>query len=450
MTSTSSNTPARRQDGHKPADHHNRDVLDVIDETVARITDADIDEHLRRVLERAGYYRARDASSWLRQPGDVAAAPVIPAGRLAAPAIVQPQQASRVADDAVATSQSLTASGRDLRVMSPASGAETRAELLQLRELLRRCPAGVFGTDGSAMVLSKIAATAENLIVDRDERTALRLIDAVYPHQVFLGRHHPAVFGTRRARAEALCELGHYQRAATLLRRLSEDEKRIFGSDDPQTALLLLWALISCGQLQEADLGFRALAERLIQPHGHTSLMLWHLQCRYSWLLCQQGLDDEAARSYNSVIINRSHELGADHPETLDARHSKGKGLVAGGDGPQAVTLLEPLADDRARVQGDRHPDTLETLKYLHLARVRAEPRDDRVLARAISSLEQILRVQIERHGPAYPMSRDTAIQLRSLFQVREATRAREPIPDLRQVPDRSPSSGVLTPLQGK
>jgi hypothetical protein len=49
------------------------------------------------------------------------------------------------------------------------------------------------------------------------------------------------------------------------------------------------------------------------------------------------GQVGESVRSYDSVIVNRSHELGADHPDALDDRHSKGKMLVVNGDGPLAV-----------------------------------------------------------------------------------------------------------------
>jgi hypothetical protein len=130
-----------------------------------------------------------------------------------------------------------------------------------------------------------------------------------------------------------------------------------------------------------------------------------------------------------------AHELGADHPDVLDARHSKGKMLVLAGNGSQAVTLLRATAEDRARVQGDRHPDTLETPKYSHLARVQAEPRDDRVLDCAINGLERILRAQDRSHGPGYPMSHDTAEQLSRLLQLAQAVRFREPVPGLRQSP---------------
>jgi tetratricopeptide (TPR) repeat protein len=355
--------------------------------------------------------------------------------RPAAPGMARGRDASRAADYAVHTTDLLPPPGRDLRAMSCSGREEATDTITRLRELLRQCPAGELGTEGSAMVLTTIATVSEALTADRDERTALHLIQAASPHLLYLGRRHPAALEVRRARAEALSGLGRYQEAKTILRRMSTDEERVFGTDDPRTALLLAWALAGSGQLRDAEAGFRALEARLARPRGGGTLLQRHLQCRHSWLLGQLGLDAESAAGYDSVIINRSHEQNADHPDVLDARHSKGKMLVLAGNGPQAVTLLSATAEDRARVQGGRHPDTLETLKYLHLARAQAEPRDDRVLDRAINGLEHILRTQDRSHGPRYPMSHDTAEQLRRLLRLREAIRFRQPVPRMRQVP---------------
>jgi tetratricopeptide (TPR) repeat protein len=365
----------------------------------------------------------------------------------AAPGMARSRSASRAADNAVHTADLLAHPGRDLRAMSPSDRAETTDTITRLRELLRQCPAGELGAGGSAMALAAVATVSEALTADRDERAALGLIRAASPHLLYLGRRHPAALEVRRARAEALSGLGRYQRAEAILRRLSADEARVFGTDDPRTALLLQWALASSGQLRDAEAGFRALEARLAGPGGDGALLQRHVQCRHSWLMALLGLDGESAAGYDGVIINRSHELGDDHPDVLDARHSKGKMLVLAGNGSQAVTLLRATAEDRVRVQGDRHPDTLETLKYLHLACVQAEPRDDRVLDRAINGLEHILRAQDRSHGPGYPMSHDTAEQLSRLYQLAETVRFREPVPGLRQSP--TPDEGkamLLTP----
>ncbi|WP_235018280.1 hypothetical protein [Thermomonospora echinospora] len=386
-----------------------------------------------------------------RSRGDASPAPASPPDTVlpcrAGASLAQSRDVGRAATSAVEAAESQAMSARDLRMASPGDREETRAVVVELQELLSRCPAGALGAEGSAVVLAAVAALAQALITDRDERAALRLIRAAFPHLEFLGRRHPAVLEVRRVRAEALSELGLYRRAEKLLRRLSEDEERVFGSGDPRTALLLLWTLVGSGRSQEAEGGFRSLEARLAQPRGTVTPMLWHLRCRYSWLLGQQGWVNESVRGYDDVIIDRSHELGADHADALDARHSKGKMLVLAEEGAQAVTLLQALADDRARVQGDRHPDTLETLKYLHLARVQMEPRDDRVLHHAINDLVQILRIQDERHGPVHPLSRDTTAWLHGLFRLQERARSRGHIPDLGRLPNTGEGQSRTIPL---
>jgi hypothetical protein len=301
-----------------------------------------------------------------------------------------------------------------------------------LQELLCRCPAGAFGAAGSAMVLASVSAIATARISDRDEMAALKLIRMAYPHLAFV-RRHQAGCDLQRARAEALCELGHPRWAQSLLRGLSETERQVFGADDPRTAMLLLWAQAMSGQFRAAETGFYDLEARLARSQGPGTPMLLHVQCRHFWLRGVRGQVSESANGYDDVIVNRSRKLGSDNSDTLDGGHSKGKMLVVNGAGSRAITILQSVADDRARLQGDRHPDTLETLKYLHVACVLAEPRDDRVLNSAIENLEQISRTQVSRHGPDYPMSRDTAAWLGWLHQSREAILFREPVPGPQQ-----------------
>ncbi|MEV4531883.1 hypothetical protein [Streptosporangium sp. NPDC049304] len=348
--------------------------------------------------------------------------------------LAQSRKAGSTADDVVEGSRSLAITGGDLRTMRDADREEIWAMIARWRDLLSKCPVGALGMEGSVMVAERVAALSESSTADRDEHTGLHLIQATLPHLVFLGSCHPAVLKVRRAWAESLSELGQHRRAESQLRRLSEDEQRVFGLPSPRTTLLLLWALVGKGRLREAEDGFGPLQDRLLLSQSPDRSMLWHLQCRHAWLLGRQGRVEESVSGYDAVIINRIHELNEDHADTMDARHSKGKILVVTGHGEQALPLLRNLGEDRARIQGDRHPDTLETRKYLGLAQVLADPRDDRVIGRVIHNLEESLHLQDKRHGPSHPMSRDTAAWLGRLLRLREAIRFREPLPVLRQI----------------
>ncbi|WUH99868.1 sigma-70 family RNA polymerase sigma factor [Spirillospora sp. NBC_00431] len=324
----------------------------------------------------------------------------------------------------------LEAYGGELRTMATDDRQGFQAEITELRRLLSGCRAGRFGTDESEIVLGKSAVLAEALIVDRDERTGLALVRAASRHLRFLKTEGPEAFRVRRVLAEAHSELGRYRKAEQLLRKLAGAEKKTFRAAHPRTELLLYWTLIGQGRLDEAEEGFDALMKSLAEPSAPEGLAL-HALCRNAWLLGRLGRTDEAVRAYTRVVSGRTRVLRRDHPDTLDARHSPAKALAAAGMGERALALLDPLLDTRARVQGDRHPDALETLKYRHVARVQVEPRDERVVDVAFRDLREILHVQIRRHGPGHPMCHDTRRWLTWLDGVRKANRFGEPVPPL-------------------
>jgi DivIVA domain-containing protein len=59
--------PLRQQDENEPPEQLFADVLDLVDKTVARVTDAEVGEHLRRVLNQTGH----DGQSQVRvRPGE--------------------------------------------------------------------------------------------------------------------------------------------------------------------------------------------------------------------------------------------------------------------------------------------------------------------------------------------------------------------------------------------
>ncbi|HLM87904.1 MAG TPA: hypothetical protein VK284_02580 [Streptosporangiaceae bacterium] len=300
--------------------------------------------------------------------------------------------------------------GIDLRTMSPARRRQIRRVSTRLQERLQ-CPAGTFGRDCAAQLLAITASICEAYIDNRDEYTARNLAEAAFPHVEELGRSHPAALAVRRASAYALLQLGHCQQALMLLRQVSQDEIGVFGADDPQTfrtRQLLLWALAGTGQAREAESGFRALEARMIHVPGFTPL-LRHVQCKRSWTVGQQGLVRESAEGYDRVIADRCAELGPDHADALDARHSKGKLLVQeAADGAQALAVLRPLLADRRRVQGRRHPDTLETRKYLAVARTLMRPDSARTRRQALRELKRVRWLQARMLAPGHPYVHDT------------------------------------------
>ena len=344
--------------------------------------------------------------------------------RSAVPAVIPGRSLRRAGDEAMAAAASLAVARLDLRTMPSREREDITGKVTELEHLLRRCPPEALDAQGAAALCASLSTIAAVLIADRNEQAALQLTRAARPH-LDAADDHPAVFKLQRAHAEAAFEAGFPVRS--LLLGLSEKERQVFGADHPMTALLLLWAQAIGGGPSRAEVARRHLGARLVQAQTCAAPLLLHMQCRDSWLQGMSGHVKESAAGYDRVIFNRSRILGPYHREVLDARHSKHKMLVINGYAAQAVADLWDVANDRAHVQGDTHSDTLETLKYFHLARTQAEPDDDRELDDAIAGLEQILAVQTRRHGPRYPMCRDTAAQLSALRTRREALRLHVP-----------------------
>lgn len=281
----------------------------------------------------------------------------------------------------------------------------------RLHELLQR-PVDAFDQDYAVRLLTATASACEAYIDDRDEQAAEELAEAARPLAESLDRNHPAVLGVRRAYARALLQLGRSRRAEALLRELSLDEVRVVGPDHPgtlQTRRLLGWALMDEGRLPEAEAEFRALGVHATHLPDDAVPLRLHIQCMLSWTVSRQGRRHEAEDGYNAVILLRSRQLGADHPDTLDAKHSKGKMFVLSGDGARACAVLRPLLADRKRVQGAHHPDTWETRKYLAVARAHTHSRRSALAPRkTLRELRRIARAQTRRHGPDHPNTRDT------------------------------------------
>jgi hypothetical protein len=81
-------------------------------------------------------------------------------------------------------------------------------------------------------------------------------------------------------------------------------------------------------------------------------------------------------RQARAVLTERERTLGADHPDTLDARHATARAYARSGRHRQAVPLFESTLTGRERVLGADHPDTL-TARHLLASSHRLQGRYD-------------------------------------------------------------------------
>jgi hypothetical protein len=327
----------------------------------------------------------------------------------------------------------LTERGGDLRTVGSDDRRQFGAQAAELGQRLSRQRALDFDPEQLMIIVKVTTAVASAMVPDRAEHEARKLIQCSRWHLPSV-RHHlpqksrPEVLKAWRVRAEVCSELGEHDRSERLLRMLAEDECGEFGVADPQTRLLLGWELAGQGRLPEAKEELTALTSHLADAADAHEL-LQHARCRGAWLLWLLGRPEESVRAYAHVIDGRVRGLGMHHPDTLDAQHSQIKVLLLAGEVERALVLLKSLLAIRTRVQGERHPDTLETWKFRRIAQAQIDLRDDRVVGQARRDLAGILDLQTRRLGSAHPMTRDTARWRNWLDHVREANRFRCELP---------------------
>ncbi|MFC1404563.1 MULTISPECIES: tetratricopeptide repeat protein [Streptacidiphilus] len=116
-----------------------------------------------------------------------------------------------------------------------------------------------------------------------------------------------------------------------------------------------------------------------------------------------------AARHYFQLLTETSnHHLGADHRDTLSARHDLAYWRGETGDVTGAATAFTDLLEDRLRVLGADHRDTLATRH--HLAHWRGETGDAAGAATAFTDLlEDMLRVLGADHRDTLAARHDLA-----------------------------------------
>ncbi|MFB7355272.1 serine/threonine-protein kinase [Streptomyces gardneri] len=97
------------------------------------------------------------------------------------------------------------------------------------------------------------------------------------------------------------------------------------------------------------------------QAPGPTAELLAVLAGRYRAGIGLGRLDrwDEAEAVHRSVAEHRARVLGDDHPDTLTSRYEVGFALARLDRPADALDVFDRVADGRARALGDDHPDTL-------------------------------------------------------------------------------------------
>ncbi|KRD23388.1 tetratricopeptide repeat protein [Streptomyces sp. Root264] len=70
-------------------------------------------------------------------------------------------------------------------------------------------------------------------------------------------------------------------------------------------------------------------------------------------------------RLHRQTLEDRTRILGPEHPDTLASRHNLALALTSAGEQAEAIQLLRRTLDDRVRILGDEHTHTLSTRNAL-------------------------------------------------------------------------------------
>jgi tetratricopeptide (TPR) repeat protein len=259
-------------------------------------------------------------------------------------------------------------------------------------------------SDASVSVHRLLQKTIRDDALQRHDQTAgrrtLNAVDDAFPTDVSSPAHWP--------RCEQL--LSHVLAL--------KDALHAPGDAGPELISLLNRA---CDYLQWAEGGRRALtlaegtlplAERILgAEHPDT------LGARHNIADAHQdtGRVEDAIAIYEPLLSTTERVLGAEHPHTVTTRHDLAFAYQAAGRVENAIAIYEPLLSTTERVLGAEHPDTLATRHNIASAYQTAGRVED-----AIAILEPLLSIRERVLGAEHPDTLATRHALARVYRYHE------------------------------
>ncbi|MFD9034759.1 FxSxx-COOH system tetratricopeptide repeat protein [Streptomyces sp. NPDC059567] len=226
-----------------------------------------------------------------------------------------------------------------------------------------------------------------------------------------LGEDHPDTLASRNNLASAYRDVGDLGSAIPLFEQALADQLRVMGADHPYTLTFrnnLASAYQEAGDLAHAiPLLEQTLADRsrvLGEDHPGTlaardnlALARQQGEPRVASPAPQQSREEHVGAAVE-LVEERTHSLGADHPDTLQAQAELAYKRGTAGDPSGAAATQETLLEACRRVLGLDHPDTLTTLGIL--AHWREEAGDH---SGAATAWKELLAARVRVLGPDHP-----------------------------------------------
>ncbi|TXL84709.1 helix-turn-helix domain-containing protein [Streptomyces sp. IB2014 016-6] len=208
---------------------------------------------------------------------------------------------------------------------------------------------------------------------DDHAKAETELRQVVADRERVLGPGDTDTLASKHKLARSILEQGRYVEAAPLLRLVADAELVARGPDDSDTVTVqhsLARAMFALGRHAEAEeelRGILAVSLRLWSPTTTETLRIRQTLAR---CLLETGRRDEAEAEICQALQDTSQ--GQDSPLTMSLRFTRCQVLLIQGQIAQARTEAADLVDDRTRVLGPEHSETLRTRRLL--AKVRSIP----------------------------------------------------------------------------
>ncbi|GAB3939951.1 hypothetical protein GCM10027614_22870 [Micromonospora vulcania] len=179
--------------------------------------------------------------------------------------------------------------------------------------------------------------------------------------EALLGREHRNTLASRHKLARTILEQGRWRDAEDELQDIVQAEYRVRGPEDRDTMTArhsLARAIVYQGRYDEAHRAGRdpgdpaaALGTRpLRDPDGRHTLD----PCRL-----RQGEAEEALADLREILSTDSAKRQVQHVAMIAARHTLAECLIATGATVEAEKVLVGVVEDRRRILGDDHADTV-------------------------------------------------------------------------------------------
>jgi tetratricopeptide (TPR) repeat protein len=193
-----------------------------------------------------------------------------------------------------------------------------------------------------------------------DAETELRQV--VASRTRLLGERNPDTLASRHKLAKAILEQGRWAEAEQQLASIVDDEYYVRGEEHPDTMVVrhsLARAIFAQGRSEEAERMLREILEIRHRLWSRTTPETLFVRQTLARCMLAQDRPDEALSEVEDSLGEVADRL--DEPVVMQLRHTLAAALLSLGRVQGAIATYKSLLDDRTRVLGPAHPETLRT-----------------------------------------------------------------------------------------